>query len=142
MKFNDINQEQWWDLKRYFDTCVIPITGLSGKEEPWQVKLALEKMRDALAFVEIPYHGRMVTYPALHYTLDDSAIHLANHISTQLKSIGFTYVILLTTSDVVAHWSPISADVLLYIDTTDSEITVQERRRQIASQIETVWKKS
>ncbi|WJH37540.1 YpiF family protein [Paenibacillus sp. CC-CFT747] len=67
VKFSEIREEQWKDLQPYLDTCLLPITGLTGTESPWMTTEALEMLRDIMDLVENPYKGRLVTYPALHY---------------------------------------------------------------------------
>ena len=54
----------------YLDTCLLPVTGLTGKESPVEAGDRLEQLRDLLDLLEIPYHGRTVTYPAWHYAED------------------------------------------------------------------------
>ena len=69
MKFSDIEEQNWEQLAPYLDTCLLPLTGLDGTEKPWQATNALEKLRDFLDLIEIPFRGRIVTYPAAHYEL-------------------------------------------------------------------------
>ena len=79
MKFSDIDKEQWPELKPYLDTVLLPVTGLSGDEQPWEATRGLEKLRDLIDAVEIPFHGRVVIYPAYHYisktTIEDDLQH-------------------------------------------------------------------
>ncbi|MCR8660273.1 YpiF family protein [Paenibacillus endoradicis] len=97
MKFSEIEQEQWEELKPYLDTCLLPITGLDGSESPVEATLALENLRDIMDLVEIPFKGRVVTYPACHYISDDPSAHsqISSYCSA-LKGQGFKYIILIT----------------------------------------------
>lgn len=105
MKFSDLTRDDWMQLAPYMDTCLLPVTGLTGEEAPWEATEALEKLQDALDLIELPYRGRVVTYPALHYT-GESGERLAdilNHTCARLKrNVGFRHVLLVfgPTADV------------------------------------------
>lgn len=100
MKFSDISKEQWDELKPYLDTCLLPVTGMSGKETPFEATECLERLRDMMDLVEIPFRGRVVTYPAAHYITDhDSMDASLERWCGQLKTIGFQYVILVTANE-------------------------------------------
>jgi 23S rRNA (pseudouridine1915-N3)-methyltransferase len=94
MKFSDIKQEQWAELKPYLDTVVLPVTGLTGSEEPWQATHGLEQLRDLLDSIEEPFRGRVVIYPAFHYITDMKLDEQLKILSEQLRTIGFNYVII------------------------------------------------
>ncbi|GIP32410.1 DUF2487 family protein [Paenibacillus sp. J2TS4] len=134
MKFSEIEKEQWEELKPYLDTCLLPITGLTGDETPWQATDALEKLRDTMDWIEIPYKGRIVTYPALHYMGEaESFVEQINTVCKKLKDVGFHYLIL------------ISADPRLndhYFEEADLFISAKEAkngRGGIGQLIETCW---
>ena len=91
MKFSEFDGERWGELQPYFDTCVLPVTGLSGSESPAEATAALERLRDLLELVEIPYKGRTVTYPAMHYTADDP--EAVERTVGKLREAGFKYAI-------------------------------------------------
>lgn len=97
VKFSEIEQEQWDELKPYLDTCLLPITGMSGAESPVEATRCLEDLRDIMDLIEIPYQGRVVTYPALHYMdgLEHSQ-HAIDGYCQRLKQQGFKYIILIT----------------------------------------------
>lgn len=59
MKFSDIREEDWARWEPWLDTCLLPLTGLNGTELPWEVTQSLEKLRDIMDLVEIPFKGRM-----------------------------------------------------------------------------------
>lgn len=112
MKFSEVDEQTWPELQPYFDTCVIPYTGLTGQETPWEVTSSLERLRDFMDLVEIPFKGRVVTYPAIQYG-GGSAVQLLNDICHKVKFTGFRYVIVITADiDLVQSDVPESALVL------------------------------
>lgn len=140
MKFSDIDEAQWSELKPYLDTCVLPITGLVGDEAPWQAVEGLERLRDMLDLVEQPFKGRVVTYPALHYTPGDWAQTAAfvDKLSLQLKQEHFRYVIVVSTGD----W-PLEArcpSVDLYVDANLGEST-QHLSQTVQEKVQAMWNK-
>ncbi|URN94104.1 MAG: YpiF family protein [Candidatus Pristimantibacillus lignocellulolyticus] len=97
MKFSEIEQEQWEELKPYLDTCLLPITGLDGSETPVETTIALENLRDIMDLVELPFKGRVVTYPACHYISHNPSAHSQiSAFCSALKAQGFKYIILIT----------------------------------------------
>ncbi|MDH6671890.1 23S rRNA (pseudouridine1915-N3)-methyltransferase [Paenibacillus sp. LBL] len=95
MKFSEVDEQTWEELKPFYDTCLIPYTGLSGLESPWEVTAALERLRDFMDLAEIPFKGRLVTYPAIQYGKTED-IKLLNEVCHNVKSIGFKYVVVMT----------------------------------------------
>ncbi|MCR2802993.1 YpiF family protein [Paenibacillus soyae] len=95
MKFSDILGEQWDELKPYLDTCLLPVTGLDGNEAPHEATEKLEKLRDLMDLIEIPFKGRVVTYPASHYveSFENAGESLAG-FCRRLRSSGFAFIIL------------------------------------------------
>lgn len=96
MKFSEIDVQQWDELQPYLDTCLLPVTGMNGSESPPEATQCLEDLRDIMDLVEIPFKGRVVTYPACHYTSDDQSS--LEGWTAALKGIGFKYVILITAN--------------------------------------------
>lgn len=135
MKFSDIDSQQWEELKPYLDTCLLPVTGLSGVEQPWQAAQSLERLRDALDLIEIPYQGRVVTYPAFHYIdTDDDASLLLNRVCQRLKTAGFKYVIVVTVGDPFGKMTIPAADI--HMDGADLDAWPPDR---IRTSIESLW---
>lgn len=100
MKFSDIEKEQWDELSPYLDTCLLPVTGLTGTEPPYEATKRLEELRDILDLVEIPFKGRVVTYPACHYVMDGNGSGQGvSSIVERLKKSGFAFVVLATASN-------------------------------------------
>lgn len=115
MKFSEIEKERWAELAPYMDTCLVPVTGLTGKEPPWRATDALEQLRDAMDGLERRYVGRMVTYPAFHYIAGEHASGQLSALCRSLKeSAGFTYVVLITADPSAALMrAPEGADLFL-----------------------------
>lgn len=95
MKFSEVESSSWEELRPFLDTCLIPVTGLTGKEQPYEVTEALERLRDILDLVEIPFKGRTVTYPTIQYGREN-IMNYINEICHNVKSAGFKYIILVS----------------------------------------------
>lgn len=121
MKFSEVEEASWPELAPYFDTCLIPYTGLSGGETPWEATAALERLRDFMDLVEIPFKGRIVTYPAVQYG-DPEDMKLLNEVCRNVKSSGFKYVVVM------------SADVSLTEEDVPESALVLSRRRMETSE--------
>lgn len=134
MKFSEISKDQWEELRPYLDTCLLPVTGLSGDQNPWQVTEALERLRDLMDFIEFPYKGRLVTYPAMHYvTYDESFVNQVNQVCSGLKELGFRYVIVLSSDPGLNQAEFASAD--LFIRAKDGA----KGKQEVRSLVEACW---
>jgi 23S rRNA (pseudouridine1915-N3)-methyltransferase len=94
MKFSELTSESWPDLQLYLDTCIIPISGLTGAESPWEATDKVARTGQWLAPLEHTFHGRTVTMPAFHYyngSSDDT--EKLNGLCIQMRKSGFRYVI-------------------------------------------------
>lgn len=127
MKFSDISADQWEQLQPYLDTCVLPLTLLQGDETPAETTSALERLRDLLDLIEVPFKGRTVTYPAVQYMLDESSLESSiDQICARLKSSTFTYVIVVMASK-LSSFEPENADLLISSDDEqDIRVQIQE----------------
>ncbi|MBM7564510.1 DUF2487 family protein [Paenibacillus sacheonensis] len=95
MKFSELSAEQWAELQPYLDTAILPVTGLTGAEMPHEATRQLERLRDVLATIEVPFKGRVVTYPALQYgQWSDAFAQQVKQLSLKLRSTGYKYVFL------------------------------------------------
>lgn len=93
MKFSEAKPESWGELAPYFDTCLLPVTGLDGAESPWEAADRAAATGEWLSPLEQAFGGRTVTMPAFHYLPDDgSAALLLNGICERMKGAGFRYV--------------------------------------------------
>ncbi|MEK3915033.1 DUF2487 family protein [Paenibacillus sp. FSL H7-0331] len=140
MKFSDVNEKTWEDLRPYVDTCLLPVTGITGAEQPWEATCALEDLRDALDLFEIPYKGRVLTYPALHYVNEDSGLEQVNAVCAQLKTNGFAFVIVVSAKVELADVLTQSNADLAFTLTPDllTESLPVEKKR-IAEQLMLLW---
>lgn len=130
MKFNEIDQAQWPELSAYLDTCLLPLTGLTGSEEPWNVTSELENLRNIMDLIEIPFKGRIVTYPAVQYAMDLSQLETdVNQICSNMKTSGFTYVIVISANPRLNDCAFTKADLWL----TASE------KHLVQDQIQALW---
>lgn len=100
MKFSELTAEQWKEWGPYLDTCILPVTGLSGLESPVEAVERLERLRDWLDGVEIPFHGRTVTYPAYHFTgasePEPADIELLDKVCGRPGEQGFAYIVIVS----------------------------------------------
>jgi 23S rRNA (pseudouridine1915-N3)-methyltransferase len=127
VKFSDTNQEDWLGLSPYIDTCLLPLTGLSGKEQPWEATQELEKLRDAIDLVEVPYKGRMLIYPAFHYIGDRrGSAEGVNEVCRNLKAGGFKYVVIVTARSELSRLQPVEADAFIALDPEDKPEALKE----------------
>ncbi|HEY0827795.1 MAG TPA: DUF2487 family protein [Bacilli bacterium] len=139
MKFSDIKQAEWANLQPYLDTCLLPLTGLSGLEEPWELTKRLEQLRDLMELVEVPFKGRVITYPAIHYgrsSVDYSAY--IDQICTKIKSKGMVYIILISAANENLEGITLKhADLL--IEPKDQEMETSVHKKWISDQIIAMW---
>lgn len=138
LKFSEIEENKWAELKPYLDTVLLPITGLTGAESPAEATKKLEKLRDIMDMVEIPFAGRVVTYPALHYIGSDKlemSKHM-NEVCQRLKQQGFVHIILITASK-EADLQAELADVWIMPE-EDGTFPTQEK---VSKEIMNIWKR-
>lgn len=136
MKFSDLSKEQWDELQPYLDTCLLPITGLSGEEAPWEAVVALERLRDVMDLIEQPYGGRVVTYPAVQYAASNDEAELqrtVNGICERLKKHHFSHVIVVTANEAFEHVTFSAADLVI----TSKQAT--NEAEAISGLIESMW---
>lgn len=94
MKFSELNENSWPELQNYLDTCLIPISGLTGEEAPWEATDKVASSGQWLAPLERAFHGRTVTMPAFHYITDGSMdIERLDQLCKQWRANGFRYII-------------------------------------------------
>lgn len=141
MKFSDIERADWDGLKPYLDTCLLPVTGLSGLEEPWETTQELEYLRDVMDCVEGPYKGRIVTYPAFHYAEGPAAAPAINEVCRKLKGAGFRYVIVISGHPAVGSLLLEDADLLLCPEAADQAqaTSAQAFKEQAARDVRQMW---
>ncbi|WP_164821757.1 DUF2487 family protein [Paenibacillus koleovorans] len=143
MKFSDIDRKEWFKLQPYLDTCVIPVTGLDGTEEPWKAVQELEFLRSLLEFVEIPYKGRIVTYPALHYVdYEADSSPMIEQVCGNLKRAGFRYTIVMAADWKAVPGELTQADLVLVPQETDGRAMNSESFKQLVdAKVQQLWRK-
>ncbi|SFK91362.1 Protein of unknown function [Paenibacillus sp. 1_12] len=140
MKFSDVNEKTWDDLRPYVDTCLLPVTGITGAEQPWEATCALEDLRDALDLFEIPYKGRVLTYPALHYVLGDSGLEHVNTVCAQLKASGFAFVVVVSANaDLADLLSHTQADLAFTLTPDLLTESLPAEKKRIAEKLMLLW---
>ncbi|NIK77623.1 hypothetical protein FHS15_002759 [Paenibacillus castaneae] len=135
MKFSEISKEKWEELSPYLDTCMLPVTGMTGNESPYEATEMLESLRDIMDLVEIPFKGRVVTYPAWHYVTDkDQFMQMLNDWCIKIKKSGFRYIIVVTSNRNLSFACP-AADLVF---TPDEEGT-HPNSADLSNAIRTLW---
>lgn len=140
LKFSEVTQDSWAELQLYLDTCLIPYTALSGEQSPVEAIEALERLRDFLDLVEIPFKGRIMTYPAFHYANSELSMTL-NSLSAQLKSSGFKYVVIMSSDGHLNEVDIPSADLVLSRSVLTHEVGEEGIARFVGEKIRELWKK-
>ncbi|WP_340024422.1 DUF2487 family protein [Paenibacillus sp. FSL K6-1096] len=137
MKFSDFDRESWETNGHYYDTCVIPYSGLRGTETPPETVYILERQRDFLDLVEKPFQGRVVTYPAIQYA-GTGSIALMNEICRKVKSIGFQYAIVLSANEALPEGEIHESDLVLCMPViaADSQVLVSA---YVRGEIQALW---
>lgn len=137
MKFSDFDKKSWEANCKYFDTCLIPFTGLKGTESPPEAAEALERLRDLLDCIEQPFQGRIVTYPAIQYSSGDSSQYI-NEICRKVKSSHFQYVIVASSDLGLLSNEIVESDLVLSLTGFDAS-RIMSFKSQIGRKIERMW---
>lgn len=138
MRFSELNENDWLNLAPYMDTCLIPVSGLTGDENPAQAKEAVAACGDWLAPVEHAFRGRTVTMPAYHY-YDGSPQEATclNDLCDRMRSSGFHYVVLIAGKPGLL-FAGLKADLLLQPLAAEDEPDIDAIRAAVA----VLWKAS
>lgn len=139
MKFSEINKDSWEELCLYLDTCLIPVTGLNGTESPYEVVRALERLRDMMNLVEIPFKGRIVTYPSFQYGKEEIAHHI-NEVCHNVKRAGFAYVIVISV-DVNFNAVQLDNADLILTPSAFSEFSEGGKQQFTHEKIQELWQR-
>lgn len=140
MKFSEMSKDSWAELQLYMDTCLIPYTALSGGSSPAEATEALERLRDFLDLVEIPFKGRIMTYPAVHYTFPEMSRDL-NWLAEQLKASGFKFVVIMSADGELNPEQIPAADLVLCRSEGIREAGEQVLSTYIGEKIRELWRK-
>ncbi|BBI33221.1 DUF2487 family protein [Cohnella abietis] len=132
MKFSEIDADSWPELQLYLDTCLIPLSGLTGEESPWEATDKLARVGGWLAPLEQAFRGRTVTMPAFHY--DGEGVEHAerlNQLISRWRNNGFRYVIVISGQPL--DWSGhLNADLIIQPNDAEDEPNDQAISKQIA----------
>ncbi|PYE51319.1 DUF2487 family protein [Paenibacillus barcinonensis] len=140
MKFSEMNHNSWAELQLYLDTCLVPFTAMSGQQSPVEATEALERLRDFLDTVEIPFKGRIMTYPAYHYISTEMSMTL-NTLSSELKASGFKYVVIMSADGSFSGVEIPNADLLLSQQDLLQQMERESIPRHVGECIRDLWKK-
>lgn len=140
MKFSDFESDHWIENQKFYDTCLIPFTGLSGLESPPETVQALERLRDFMEWVETPFKGRIVTYPAIQYATEDYK-GMINEICRKVKSFNFQHVVVISADIALQADEIYESDLVLSLSMFPSSQEV-ENRSVIAMKIQEMWQRS
>ncbi|OMF96363.1 DUF2487 family protein [Paenibacillus sp. FSL R7-0337] len=137
MKFSDFDRRAWEIDGQYYDTCIIPYSGLQGTENPPETATLLERQRDFLELAEQPYKGRVVTYPAVQYA-GPGMTAIVNELCRKVKSSGFQYVIVMSANEGLRKEDVFESDLLLCLTEimSDSRASVSA---YVRSEIQALW---
>ncbi len=139
MKFSSFTAESWEENNKYYDTCLLPFTGLQGGESPSEAAAILEQLRDLLELVEQPFQGRIVTYPAVQYATEHS-IATVNEICRKVKSNQFQFVIVATAAAELSAGDFYESDLVLSLSGFESS----QRgvvKSEISDKIQAMWQR-
>ncbi|MDQ0192967.1 DUF2487 family protein [Paenibacillus wynnii] len=139
MKFSDFDSHSWEENCRFYDTCLIPFTGLTGSESPVETVAALERLRDFMDMVEKPFRGRIVTYPVLQYGGEHS-LKLINELCCNVKSKNFRYAIVLTADIDISEREIVESDLVLS-QPTFRDLSSKDVQAFTAEKIQELWLK-
>jgi 23S rRNA (pseudouridine1915-N3)-methyltransferase len=133
MKFNEIGEDSWPELQPYLDTCLIPLSGLTGEELPWEATEKVARTGQWLAPLEQAFRGRTVTMPAFHYDIGSSlTIERLNRLIGQWKNSGFRYVIVVSGQRLEGE-ARLDADLIIQPRAEEEEPDSQLIGKMVAS---------
>lgn len=140
MKFSDIEHDSWDGLKPYLDTCLLPVTGLTGREEPWEATRRLEALRDLMDPVEGPFRGRVVTYPAFHYIEGKDGLAAVDAVCARLKrEAGFRFLIIAALDPTLDAGALPHADLILTPQSSGGPEAGEPLRERVGREVRALW---
>jgi hypothetical protein len=141
LKFSDIESSAWESLKPFLDTCLLPLTGLSGSEQPWEAVKELERLRDFMDCIEVPYKGRIVTYPAIQYLAGPDFEGSVNAVCRKLREAGFRYVVVITANALAGRGQYTEADLLLCPHREDgTAMSLEQFGAHVHASVQAMWR--
>ncbi|WP_199614937.1 DUF2487 family protein [Paenibacillus alkalitolerans] len=141
MKFSDIERDRWEELKPYFDTAILPVSGMTGREQPWEATEALERLRDALDPIEQMFKGRVVIYPAVHYSESEEHLkRLVEETCRRLKACGFRHCVVVTGSGRLSSFGCEEASLVIAPPGAEEEAdSGSGYRTRVRQAVEALW---
>ncbi|WP_256757317.1 DUF2487 family protein [Cohnella sp. WQ 127256] len=137
MKFSEIDEASWPDLQPYLDTCIIPLSGLTGEESPWEATDKVARTGQWLAPLEQAFKGRTVTMPAFHYDADgNEQTERINQLIANWRKVGFRYVIIVSGQSLEPK-EYINADLIIYPGAEE----VEPDSPLISKRVADLWRK-
>jgi len=137
MKFSEIGPESWPDLQPYMDTCLLPLSGLTGEESPFEATEAVASAGRWLTPLETAFRGRTVTMPAYHYGTDGpELVDELNRLIGLWKRAGFRYVVVVSGRPM--RLDRLEADLYVRPGTEDEE----PDGKALAKAVADLWKKA
>ncbi|CAM3944738.1 DUF2487 domain-containing protein [Cohnella lubricantis] len=133
MKFSELDEVQWADLQPYLDTCLLPVTGLTGSETPPEATGKVAAAGDWLYPLETAFRGRTVTQPAYHYAdaANDEEIARLERYCASLRQTGYRFLIVVTGSESLAAAKLSSVDLVIGPGAQGSEPEADTIRRAV-----------
>jgi 23S rRNA (pseudouridine1915-N3)-methyltransferase len=131
MKFSEINADSWPELQNYLDTCLIPVSGLTGAESPWETTDKVALTGQWLAPLEQEFKGRTVTMPAFHYdtgSLEDR--ERLNRLAKQWRTNGFRYIVAICGQPMELSWK-LEVDLIIGPTNNDEVTDVEKIRKSV-----------
>ncbi|CAH1194324.1 hypothetical protein PAECIP111892_01579 [Paenibacillus auburnensis] len=139
MKFSSFTAESWEENHKYYDTCLLPFTGLHGGESPSEAAAILEQLRDLLELIEQPFQGRIVTYPAVQYATEHSVATL-NDVCRKVKSNQFQFVIVASAAAELSSGELYESDLVLSLSGFESSQKGLVKS-EISDKIQAMWQR-
>ncbi|TVY04585.1 DUF2487 family protein [Cohnella terricola] len=137
MKFGEIDPGSWPELQPYLDTCLLPMSGLTGEESPWEAADKAARTGEWLSPLEQAFRGRTVTMPAYHYEAGGKEhASRVNRIIDAWKKQGFRYVVVVSGQPLELA-DELNADLFIRPNLDDEEPEAQAITKALAD----LWRK-
>jgi len=137
MKFGEVKREEWPALQPYLDTCLLPVSGLTGRESPVEAADLAARTGELLKPLEERFHGRTVTMPAFHYFEGEDEEKLAELCRRLKNEAGFRFVVLVTGAAGLLS-GRLPADLIVE---PLPDVPPEEAERRWTSAVAGLWKK-
>ncbi|WP_027093629.1 DUF2487 family protein [Cohnella thermotolerans] len=138
MKFSELDTDRWADLQPYLDTCLLPVSGLNGRETPAEATDKIAAAGDWLAPIETAFRGRTVTLPAYHYydPEDEAETRRLERYCAKVKSVGFRYLVIVSGERLLTAESLPFADLIVGPGSAEALPDTEAIRQAVTS----MWK--